>query len=62
MGVALIVFAVLLVWIALLGAKVFSVFGLVVAFAMFSFPVGLIALVVAGVALLLLLAPRHRLE
>ena len=43
----------------LLGAKIFAVFGVVVAFAMFHFPLGIIAIVALGVALTLLLAPHH---
>ena len=43
----------------LFGSKLASVFGLVVACATFSFPIGLIGLVGIGVSLLFLLTPRH---
>ena len=45
--------------VMLLGAKLFAVFGLVVAFAMFHFPLGIIAIVALGVALTFILAPHH---
>ena len=62
MGIALILFAALLAWAVLLGTKTFAVFGLLVSCAMFQFPLGIIAIVAAGVALLFLLAPRHEPE
>ncbi len=62
MGIALILFAALLAWAALLGTKTFAVFGLFVSCAMFQFPLGIIAIVGAGVALLFLLAPRDEAE
>ncbi|WP_158742369.1 hypothetical protein [Acidisphaera sp. L21] len=62
MNTALIVLVLLSVAIVLLGTKLAVVFGLVVACATFSFPLGLIALVAAGVALLFLLAPQHEVE
>jgi hypothetical protein len=43
----------------LFGSKLVAVFGLVVACAVFSFPLGLIGLVALGVALLFLFTPHH---
>ncbi len=43
----------------LFGSKLAGLFGLVVACATFSFPIGLIGLVGIGVSLLFLLTPRH---
>ena len=45
--------------ILLFGSKLLALFGLVVACATFSFPLGLIGLVGVGVSLQFLLAPRH---
>ncbi len=60
MAIALAGLAVAVAAMLLLGAKVFAVFGVVVACAMFSFPIGLIGLVGIGVSLLFLLAPRQQ--
>ncbi len=59
MAGAIAVLVALAACVLLLGAKVFAVFGFVVAFAMFQFPVGIVAIVALGVALTFILAPRH---
>ncbi len=60
MAIALAGLAIAAALMLLLGAKVFAVFGLVVACATFSFPIGLIGLVGIGVSLLFLLSPRQQ--
>ncbi len=55
----LVALALALAVILLFGSKIVAVFGLVVACAAFSFPLGLIGMVGIGVSLVFLLSPRH---
>ncbi len=62
MGVAFLVLIWLTLMVFMFGVKLFALFGLVVAAAMFLFPCGLIGLVALGVSLLFLLAPRRQID
>jgi hypothetical protein len=62
MSTALVVLLLLSVAVVLLGSKLAALLGLVVVCANFSYPLGLIGLVAAAVALVFLLAPRHEAE